>query len=144
LLAARPTTGGLKFELDELTIEPLSVPGIRAALHQIFCALSERGGAQNPEAMAENLFWALAGGEPMQVLLEKWQGLGGDETTFWIADYLESADWGRTKRFSWDECWLWRHVLYDSSSLLRLAANPYMLTHLAHPALALRQGSFAR
>ncbi len=80
--------------------------------------------------MAEGLFWALAGGEPMQALLEKCQRLGGDETLFWTADDLELADRKHMAELDWDERWLWRDVRHDPHGLLCLAANPYMLTLL--------------
>ena len=109
-------TGDLDLRLDTLTIEPLSPPRIRAALRQWVTNLGEA-----PE-MGDAIFWQLAGDEQLAGVFERWAG----KDEFWSAD--ESL-WFALK-ISHEDYELWRRHIPNPRSLIRLAANPFLLDML--------------
>ncbi|MFN0104709.1 MAG: SUMF1/EgtB/PvdO family nonheme iron enzyme [Bryobacteraceae bacterium] len=109
-------TGELDLGLDTLTLEPLSPQRIRAALRQWVTS----GGA-GPE-LAERIFWEIAGDEGLARALEMWVADGGSEDEFWTAS--------EPRRIDWQHQQLWRRHILNPRNLVRLAANPFMLTML--------------
>ncbi|MFY9972637.1 MAG: SUMF1/EgtB/PvdO family nonheme iron enzyme, partial [Chromatiaceae bacterium] len=72
----------------------------------------------------------LAGDEALAGVLETRCEAGADEALFWSAEDIPREDpnvWGKT---SGQEDALWRRHVRDPRSLVRLAANPFMLTML--------------
>ena len=117
------TGGALDLGLDTLTLEPLSPQRVRAALHRWVTA-----GGRDP-AVADRLFWQLAGDERLADVLEIWLAAGFTEEAFWsakaIQDYSEVYQKTTVEQ---DE--VWRRHVPNPRSLVRLASNPFMLTML--------------
>jgi len=106
-------TGNLDLHLDTLSIEPLTPRQIRAAVHQWVAA----GG--QPADLAERFFWELAGHQRLKAVFEKWE----EKDEFWTATEVIQAT-------TWEEDALWRRHVQNERSLVKLAANPFMLTML--------------
>jgi predicted NACHT family NTPase len=118
--------GALDLGLDTLELQPLSPPRVRAVLRHWLGLSSPDGG----QARAERLFWQLAGDETLAEVLETWIAAGADEDLFWNAKYIPWAEPNVYDQMSWRQRELWRRHVRDPRSLLRLAANPFMLTML--------------
>ena len=115
--------GDLDLGLDTLTLQPLSSPQVRAVLHHWFRL--EFGDA-GPER-AERLFWQLAGDAALAGVLATWLEAGAGEESFWLAENIRSNVYGK---ITWGEGKLWQQYVRNPRSLIRLAANPFMLTML--------------
>jgi hypothetical protein len=113
----------LDLGLDTLMLEPLTPRRVRAALHQW---VSDRG---EPPPRAEQLFWQLAGDDKLAPVFAAWQDAGRGEDAFWaVSDPWNAEDIPDT--IDWEGRWIWRRCVQDPRSLLRLAANPFMLNML--------------
>jgi hypothetical protein len=118
--------GELDLGLDTLTLQPLSPPQIRAVLHHWLCLQFGDGGPER----AERLFWQLAGDPALAGVLEKWRAAEADEELFWNAEDIRRYRlyfYGKTTN---QEDNLWQQHIRNPRSLIRLAANPFMLTML--------------
>jgi predicted NACHT family NTPase len=117
--------GELDLDLDTLTLQPLSPPQIRAVLHHWLCLQFGDGGPER----AERLFWQLAGDPALAGLLKKWRAGGANEELFWKAEDIPLGlnVYGKT---TGQDDHLWRQHIRNPRSLIRLAANPFMLTML--------------
>lgn len=120
----RDYRGPLEQELDRLTIEPLDPPRIHDFLHNYFAEDEAAHG------MAESLFWQLAGGEEMRSTWEDWKKRGHENhwEEFWTL-----AEIPREWQTGDNEYWRDGHrqkYLDDQRSLMKLAANPYLLTQM--------------
>ncbi|MEJ2389456.1 MAG: SUMF1/EgtB/PvdO family nonheme iron enzyme, partial [Chromatiaceae bacterium] len=118
--------GELDLGLDTLTLEPLSPERVRDVLREWLCRTDPHQG----QARAERLFWHLAGDEALAGVLQTWRAAGADEALFWTAEDIPRERpnvWGKT---SGPEDALWQRHVRDPRSLVRLAANPFMLTML--------------
>ncbi len=77
------------------------------------------------ETAGERLFWAMAGGDEVQKLWQRWQGAGGSWEAFW------TAEWGprniRVKLTGTNRWALWYSLREEYPLLLELGRNPYML-----------------
>lgn len=115
----------LEQDMDRLTIEPLDPPRIHQFLHNYFVYFEQQRPGEFETDMAEKLFWQLAGGESVKQTWECWQQWG--KSTHWH-DFWEMKaipeDWADEIRWS-DQAR--KQQLDDSRSLLKLAANPYLL-----------------
>ncbi len=113
----------LDLALDTLSLKPLAPPRVRVVLHHWFrLEYGEEG-----EARAARMFWRLAGDPALASVLDTWLKAGADEQTFWS---VEKSPRSVDAKISWkEEALRYRHVR-DPRSLLRLAANPFMLTML--------------
>jgi hypothetical protein len=120
----RDYRGPLEQELDRLTIEPLDPPRIHDFLHNYFAEDEAAHG------MAESLFWQLAGGDAMRNSWEDWKKRGHEShwEEFWTLAEIPQ-EW----RTGDNEYW-WggnrQKYLDDPRSLIKLAANPYLLTQM--------------
>jgi formylglycine-generating enzyme required for sulfatase activity len=112
--------GDLRLDLDSLGLEPLSPRRVRAVL--------QRWLAHDP-AGAERLFWQLAGDERLAGVLQTWRATGADEEAFWSVSDPQAQQQAYAGT-SVEEDAIWRRHVPDPRSLLRLAANPFMLTML--------------
>ncbi|MCC6861618.1 MAG: SUMF1/EgtB/PvdO family nonheme iron enzyme [Bryobacterales bacterium] len=118
-------TRELDLELDTLTLEPLSPQRIRAAVRQWVSQIGE------PLEKADRFVWQLAGDEELAGVMAKWEAAGAGEDAFWIlSDPREHEQVYRTTTGRDDE--LWRRHVPNPRNLVRLAANPFMLTMLFH------------
>jgi hypothetical protein len=117
--------GDLDLGLDTLSLEPLTPRRIRQVLRHW---LPDDAEGFQPGS-AERLFWQLAGDERLARMLETWLAAGADEEDFWLPPDLRyqkpTASVMRYKDYR-----IWRQHILDPRSLLRLAANPFMLTML--------------
>jgi hypothetical protein len=116
-------TGDLDIGLDTLTLEPLTPQRIRAALRHWIAERNE------PLALADRLFWQLAGDERLSQVLATWLNAGSNEDSFWSASAPIDDKLAFAKTSPLDDQ-LWLDHIPNSRSLLRLAANPFMLTML--------------
>jgi hypothetical protein len=129
--------GDLDLGLDTLSLEPLSPQRIRAVLRHWL----PDGAEGIAPGTADRLFWQLAGDERLADLLAVWQEAGAEEDAFWADadDWEDTRIYFSTSRtahyllretiFAPSHRFRRRHVL-NPRSLLRLAANPFMLTML--------------
>ncbi|MBU1722810.1 MAG: SUMF1/EgtB/PvdO family nonheme iron enzyme [Gammaproteobacteria bacterium] len=121
----RDYRGPLEQELDRLTIEPLDPPRIHDFLHNYF---AEDAAAHR---MAENLFWQLAGGEAMHSIWQDWIKRGHEQhwEEFWTLAAIPK-EWQTGDNEHWWEGNRRQQYLNDPRSLMKLAANPYLLTQM--------------
>ena len=113
---------------DTLSLQPLTPTQIRSFLHR---ALPLHLGADVGPAEAETRFWRIAGGkdwEELRQAWEAWQRAGADLALFWSAEDIPRADPDVYSATSELQNGLWRRVRFDPRNLIRLAANPYLLT----------------
>lgn len=120
----RDYRGPLEQELDRLTIEPLDPLRIHDFLHNYFAE------DETAHQMAESLFWRLAGGEEVHSIWQDWIKRGHQQhwEEFWtlteIPQEWQTGDneywWGGNRQ----------KYLNDPRSLMKLAANPYLLTQM--------------
>ena len=118
--------GELDLGLDTLTLQPLSPPQVRAVLHHWFRLQFGDAGTER----AERLFWQLAGDPALAGVLATWQTAGADEELFWIAEDIPRDHPKVYRKTTGQEDRLWRLHVRNPRSLIRLAANPFMLTML--------------
>jgi hypothetical protein len=118
--------GDLELGLDTLSLEPLSPQRVRATLRQW---LPDNAEGVAPGS-AERLFWQLAGDEEgLADVLATWLAAGATEDAFWsVSDPQDDAK--AYAKTSGEADQIWRRHIPNPRSLLRLAANPSMLTML--------------
>lgn len=100
--------GNLALPLDKLTLQPLTPARIRAAVRHWVES------KQQPVEFAETFFWQLSGDPGLEGDIKDWLGRGKNEDAFWA----EGSDW-RLREYD-----------ADPRRLLKLAANPFLLTML--------------
>ena len=116
--------GDLDLGLDTLGLEPLSPQRIRAVLSHWL-----EGAEGVVPGSAERLFWQLAGDERLADVLATWLAAGTTEEAFWsVADPRDDPK--AYNKSSGEEDQIWRRHIPNPRGLLRLAANPFMLTML--------------
>jgi len=118
----RDYRGPLEQELDRLTIEPLDPPRVYDFLHNYF------GDGAAEHEMANKLFWQLAGGDGMRNIWGVWMSAGFHNhwKTFWTLNAIPE-EWNG--EVSWDDDFR-QMCLDDPRSMIKLAANPYLLTQM--------------
>lgn len=121
----RDYVDALEQDLDRLTIEPLDPPRIWQFLQNYFHYFAEQQPQNFSAKMAEQLFWQLAGGEEIQDCWQWWQQQGKADQwqAFREKDY---TPWNWPDELRWSDG-ARRTQLADPRSLLKLAANPYLL-----------------
>lgn len=110
---------------DTLTLQPLSPPRVRDFLHRYHEAQYGPGAIEAAEA----LFWKIAGGAEVRDAWEAWRRVGA-EALFWTADEIPCEQPDVYSKTDWQQQ-VWRRSRFDPRSLLRLAANPYLLYIMA-------------
>ncbi|MBL8293215.1 MAG: SUMF1/EgtB/PvdO family nonheme iron enzyme, partial [Bryobacterales bacterium] len=113
-------SGELDLKLDTLTLKPLSPQQIQGALRLWVTTNGEE------RALADQIFWELAGDARLGEVFERWRKAGLTEEMFWWASDLEKW-WEHLASADYK---LWRDELHSTRSLLRLAENPFLLTML--------------
>lgn len=117
----RDYRGPLEQELDLLTIEPLDPPRVYDFLHNYF------GDGATEHEMADKLFWQLAGGESIRKTWERWKSEGYQDSweDFWTLKEIPEEWLG-----VWYPDSARKDCLDDPRSMIKLAANPYLLTQM--------------
>lgn len=122
--------------LDRLTLEPLNPPQIQRFLQNYFAFFAQQGQGRGQQD-AEALFWQLAGGKKMQQAWQDWY----THRPYWKTRLLNiwrpytPADWQHFWQAAKPDGWFWEYwwdkprqqQLNNPRSLLKLAANPYLL-----------------
>ncbi|SKA84772.1 Formylglycine-generating enzyme, required for sulfatase activity, contains SUMF1/FGE domain [Thiothrix eikelboomii] len=123
----RDYVDALEQDLDRLTIEPLDPPRIWRFLQNYFHYFAEQQPQRFATKLAERLFWQLAGGEKVQACWQDWQQQGKTDQwqAFWQLRKIPD-DWPDELKYSWNN-YARQAQLADPRSLLKLAANPYLL-----------------
>lgn len=111
---------------DTLTLQPLSPPRVRDFLHRYHEAQYGPGATE----AAEVLFWQIAGGAEVRNAWEAWRRVGAEDL-FWTADDIPTKQPDVCSQTNWQQDRAWRRSRFDPRSLLRLAANPYLLYIMA-------------
>lgn len=101
---------------DTLTLQDLKPWRVREVLRRWAGSIEE----------ADALFWKLAGDPGLAAVLKVWTDAGGTEESFWTAS---DPNW---LSFGLGLADLWRKHVPDTRSLVKLAANPFLLTMLFH------------
>lgn len=124
----RDFTEGAALPFDRLTLQPLTPPQVHGFLHRLYrLADGDVAGAER----AEQRFWQLAGGPPLQAVWQAWQGAGASWAQFWTADDIPRKQPNVYGATTGEQDQLWRQMRADRRSLLALAANPYLLAVMA-------------
>jgi formylglycine-generating enzyme required for sulfatase activity/DNA polymerase III delta prime subunit len=111
----------LKLHLDTITIHPLDPPRVRDFLQRYL--VNARGEIEGA-TVAEKLFWEIAGGARVKTVWDKWERAGETLATFFSEANIPD-DVHKFTSPSDNEIW-WKTVT-SPGSLMRLAANPYLL-----------------
>lgn len=111
---------------DTLTLLPLSPPRVRDFLRRYHEAQYGPGATEAAEA----LFWQIAGGAEVRDAWEAWRRVGAEDL-FWTADEIPREQPDVYSNTGWQQKQVWRRSRFDPRSLLRLAANPYLLYIMA-------------
>ena len=85
-------------------------------------------GEQPGSALAEQRFWQIAGGQKLRAVWSIWQAAGASFEQFWTADDIPRDKPNVYSKTSAEHDQLWRQARHHPRSLLRLAANPYLLS----------------
>ena len=107
-------------------LQPLSPPRVRDFLHRY--AKLQRPDDEAGRAglrIAEARFWHIAGGAEVRDAWEAWHRAARREL-FWTADDIPRRD-PDVHADTWKQDDAWRRARFNTRSLLRLAANPYLL-----------------
>lgn len=102
--------------LDKVIISPLRPNGIREFL-------TNHLGIQK----GEELFWHLGGGKDAQELWKKWHSNGATFENFWFSEEIPDSIFKITSK---QDDMVWKNVVKNEHSLMKLAQNPYMLMML--------------
>ncbi|MBL8216200.1 MAG: SUMF1/EgtB/PvdO family nonheme iron enzyme [Bryobacterales bacterium] len=115
-------TGVLDLGFDTLTLQELKPWRVREVL-RLWVPKDGRSVRE-----ADGFFWRLAGDERLAGLLEKWKASGAEEAEgFWLET---TRDEEVEERLGWWESRIWKQHVRNPRSLVRLAANPFLLTML--------------
>ena len=121
----RDYVDSLAQNLNRLTIEPLDPPRVYQFLQNYFTYFEQKQPGNFEKGMAYRLFWRLAGGNAVEKCWGNWQQYGKGDCWhgFWqLAEIPE--DWPIVIRLR-DSAR--QQQLADPRSLMKLAANPYLL-----------------
>lgn len=118
--------GEFALPFDTLTLQPLTPPQVREFLHRVLALHREI----DAEREAEARFWRIAGGDAVRDTWHAWRHAGVADQ-FWTAEDIpqHKLDVNSTTPPWQDEAW--RNARFNPRSLLRLAANPYLLQIMA-------------
>lgn len=115
--------GEFALPFDTLTLQPLTPPQVREFLHRVLALHRE----VDAEGEAEARFWQIAGGDAVRDAWQAWNEAGAADR-FWAAEAVPD-DVRSTTTIVQDVAW--RDARFNPRSLLRLAANPYLLQIMA-------------
>jgi formylglycine-generating enzyme required for sulfatase activity len=113
-----------RLPFDTLTLQPLSPAQIHRFLQR---AYTLQHGPQAGAVEADQRFWQIAGGEALREVWQVWEAAGASFEQFWTADEVPDKNPNVSVNITWQHDELWRAARGEKRSLLRLAANPYLL-----------------
>ncbi|MGB1010606.1 MAG: SEFIR domain-containing protein, partial [Thiolinea sp.] len=123
----RDYSGQLEQDMHRLTIEPLDPPRVYQFLQNYFAYFAQQQPGEFKPGMADDLFWRLAGGEELKAVWQAWEKAGADFTLFCTAEEIPKENPDVYSTTSGEHDRLWEIFRKDPRSLIRLAANPYLL-----------------
>ena len=113
---------------DRLTLQPLTPLQVHRCLLRAYTQADDSGqGAER----GEQRFWQIAGGGSGDALRQawlQWQAAGASFEQFWTLDDIPKENPNVYNKTSSQQDRLWREARHGPRSLLRLAANPYLLS----------------
>jgi len=109
---------------DTLTLKPLSRLQIHRFLHRAYEYDEPNQGSER----AEQRFWKIAGGEALRGVWTVWEAAGASFGQFWSAEEVPRENPNVYSKTSAEQDRIWHAARAEPRSLLRLAANPYLLT----------------
>lgn len=124
---------GVVLDLDTITIRPLDPPRVRdfVIAHLTATVTSTESNPARRAALGrqrgEDLFWRLAGGQLIRELWQAWELPDSELALFWSATALPEKVEQRLGRQASEHRDVWRWIVDDPRSLMRLAGNPYLL-----------------
>ena len=114
-------------KLDTLAIRPLSPSRILSFI-QGYLIDAHDGDEQAGKDDADTLFWRLAGGEDVRETWETWREAGApDLDYFWSAGEIPRRNPDVYAKTSGEQDRIWHSKVNDPRSLIKLAANPFLL-----------------
>ena len=109
---------------DRLTLQPLRPLQVHRCLLRAYAQADDSG---QGAALGEQRFWQIAGGgDALRDAWLRWQEAGASFEQFWTLDDIPNPD--VFSKTSGEQNRLWREARHGPRSLLRLAANPYLLS----------------
>ena len=112
----------LRLDLDTITIHPLDPERVWDFLRRYLIDLR---GENDGSALADELFWQIAGGPSVKAVWEEWRGTGADINLFFATTEIPKAVYAV---ISGADDAVWRNVVKTLSNLIHLAANPFLLS----------------
>ena len=113
------------FPFDRLTLQPLTPLQVHRCLQRYH---AQAGGGARATERAEQRFWQIAGGDALRDTWLVWQAAGASFEQFWTLDEVPKQQPGVFSKTTGQQDDLWRAARQQPRSLLRLAANPYLLS----------------
>ena len=115
--------------LARLTLQPLTPLQVHRCLLRAFTLADDSG---QGAARGEQRFWEIAGGGSggagLRAAWLRWQQAGASFEQFWTLDDIPRENPNVYSKTSSEHDRLWREARHGPRSLLRLAANPYLLS----------------
>lgn len=111
----------LRLDLDTIMIHPLDPERVWDFLRRYVIDLR---GDKDGCALADELFWQIAGGTEVAAVWVKWRRAGLDVNQFFAATQIPKAVYNRT---SGADDVVWHNVVKTPGNLIHLAANPFLL-----------------
>lgn len=111
---------------DRLTLQPLTPLQVHRCLLRAFALADDSG---QGAVRGEQRFWEIAGGgDGLREVWVRWQAAGASFEQFWTLDDIPRRNPDVFSKTSDEQRRLWREARHGARSLLRLAANPYLLS----------------
>ncbi len=125
----------LALALDTIRIQPLTIAGIADFAERYLTAaqpedLPAAERARRGAEAAEAFFWAVAGGEAVRSVWDRWQAAGADLELFFSAREVPRDSPDVYHKTSGHDYRVWAEQVASPRNLMRLARNPYMLVML--------------
>jgi formylglycine-generating enzyme required for sulfatase activity len=116
----------LQLGLDSIRIRPLEPLSIRDFIRDYWPLLTG-----NPDqAAADQLFWELGGGEELRQTWLAWQRADANEHQFWSSEDIPRENPNVYSKTTAKQDNIWKQAVHSQHSLMKLAANPFMLSML--------------
>ena len=127
VMSCRERDYGVDFQMpfDQLTLQPLTPPQVHRCLHRgLVLAHGQVAGTE----LAEQRFWQIAGGEDLAEVWGLWKEAGASFEAVWTLDDIPKDLKNDYDKLGWHQRQRWRQARENTRSLMRLAANPYLLS----------------
>ena len=111
---------------DRLTLQPLTALQVHRCLLRAYAQADDSG---QGAARGEQRFWEIAGGgDALPQVWLRWQAAGASFEQFWTLDDIPRENPDVFSKTNGEHDRLWHKARHGPRSLLRLAANPYLLS----------------